>query len=140
MTGAPTLGDWLEARRAELEARDGQRRDWAVLAKTIGISRGSFHEIRQGKAAPRPVTKRHIERAFEWAPRSVDRIERGEEPIRLEDQAAAQEELKRADIGDLAARFAELAKNHTDQELLTIMAKVMEIRSGDRPERGHEAG
>lgn len=140
MDGIPTLGDWMNARRAELEAQAGRRIGWGEFADTIGISRNALLDLRRGVYSPAPATRPHIERAFQWTPKSIDRIQVGEEPTRLEDQAAAQQEIRKASLDDLAERFAELAKQHSDQELLAIMGRVMEIRSTGRDDRGHVAG
>lgn len=74
---ARTLGEWLEERKDEL------RMSWAEVGERAGISRQTLLDIRNGATSPRSHTKRNLEHAVQWEPRSIDAIQRGGEPTRL---------------------------------------------------------
>lgn len=126
-----SLGDWIDARCAELGL------GYAELADRIGRSPQALLGIRTGKTKPRHTTARAIERALDWESGSVEAILRsGDAPTVI----APAEAVVRMSVDDLADAFAELAKEKSDQELLEIMAQVMRLRSRPDTTRTRDAG
>lgn len=64
----------MDRRREEL------RLTWSEVARLAGVSRETLRQIRTGEGEIRPLTRRGIEDALQWAPSSIDAIMSGGAP------------------------------------------------------------
>ncbi len=58
---------------------------WKQVSDKAGLSPQGLRDVRAGEGAIRPLTKRGLEDALEWAPGSVDAVLAGGEPSSASD-------------------------------------------------------
>lgn len=91
------LATYLEQRADELGL------DWTDLARLANITPQTLRVIRRGLNLPGRKTKRGLERALQWEPRSIDDIYADGEPTPVRTQA------------DREARRSELHRQHREE-------------------------
>jgi len=122
-----TLKEWLDERRDELEMTLGD------VADAAGLSEEGIRKVVTGQRSPRSSTRRKIERAVRWAAGSIDAIERGETPVKLEDaQPAPATPQSTQEERDMAILEQALDAVGLDAALTLILKRVQE-RNEHRP-------
>lgn len=129
-------GERVTARRNELGFRTQK-----ALADAAGVSRDRINKLENGERISLNLMSR-VENTLQWEPGSLDRLFDGGEPVvktASSDSAvlteAARVDVRKASTEELAALFMDMAKDHSDAEILDVMARVMKLRAQDASTR-----
>ncbi|MCP2339236.1 hypothetical protein [Actinomadura rupiterrae] len=123
-TARERLARLMDERRSEL------RRTWAEVANEAGITRQGLSRLRAGTGLIRSTTKRGLEDALRWQPRSIDRILAGGYPDPIP-EGASEDEFTRLDRMYEAWRRSVDAEDDQDRTRGHVLRELLESW-GDR--------
>lgn len=129
------MEDVRSARRRLAAHMDSRREDlrltWAEVASLAGVSRETLRQIRTGEGEIRPLTRRGIEDALQWASGSIAIILDGGEPTpREEGPSAPPEQPPGEDLTPFERRIL--------AEMAEMRSELQQIRDERRGEQGGE--
>lgn len=128
-------GERVNARRNELGFRSQQ-----ALADAANVSRDRVNKLENGERISLNLMSR-VENVLQWEPGSLDRLFGGGEPAikGVAENSSASEgahiDVAKASTEELASLFMDLAKDHSDAEVMEAMARVIKVRSQDAASR-----